>query len=171
MQVTYELPTLTSQHRRRSAVLTAWPIYLTKHRILLKKWVATHQLGAFLLCGACVSNSPFPACVPSGYWSENSAPAHAPASLCNTGSGKVSDSKHFFFYLFSSSVFHFIRNSVTRYLLYLLTFFLQFARLFARWHQFVDYCTLVCFSLLSIVRSICLCFCSAYLSSNWHFLQ
>ena len=97
-----------------------------------------HQLSVFLFRWVYVSNSSFQACVSFDYWSENFAFARASVSQCNTDSDKVSDSKHFFSLSFLFFSFHFIRNSITRFLLYHLL-------------QFVDYNTLVCFNSFATV--------------------
>ena len=100
--------------------------------------MTTHQLNVFLFRWMYVSNSSFQACVSFDYWSENFALARASVSQCNTNSDKMSDSKHFSFLSFFFFNFHFIRNSITRSLLYHL-------------FQFVDYNTLVCFNLFVTV--------------------
>ena len=102
-----------------STILTAWSIYLIKHRILLKKWMTIHRLSVFLLCEVYVSNSSLRMCIFRLLIRKFRIFL---TQQCSTSSAKVSCSKHFFSLLFLFFSLHFIRNSTTRYLLYQLTF-------------------------------------------------
>ena len=107
----------------------------------VQKWMTIHQLSVFLFCETSTSTIRHFKRAYLSIIEQKISHSHLHASVTNDD--KMNDSKHFFFYLSSSSIFHFIRNFITRYLLYLLIYSLQLARLSARWHQFVDYCTFV----------------------------